>query len=224
MSSLRTHRLSAIALLVTVVMGCVALLQTTPDALAGEREVARFTLVPNPKFVNCLAKYPGDPSRAPQAEVVVTKGDLNDKLKLKLRNIKPALAFDMFTVERSSLRADGTPDPAFKNFGLAWYQSDLEANEDGKGSVEIRTILLNQIFGFDPDVSLAPINTFHVGFWFNDPNAAKDCGFDPNNPTPFNGEHRAGPLAMISLPSADTNLGPLCINPDTSSQPARCNP
>jgi len=33
-----------------------------------------------------------------------------------------------------------------------------------------------------------------------------------------------GPLAFVTRPSAATNLGPLCLNPDTSTSPARCNP
>lgn len=52
----------------------------------------------------------------------------------------------------------------------------------------IKTILLDQIFGFDP----------------------AGCGFDVTKPTPFNGEQNAGPNAMISLPNPRTNLGPLC--------------
>ena len=91
-------------------------------------------------------------------------------------------------------------------------------------SEKIRTILLDQIFGFDPAVSLPPTGTFEVGFWFNNPADAQPCSADPLVPTPFNGEHQAGPLAMISLPNAATGLGPLCINPDTSVTPARCNP
>jgi len=50
------------------------------------------------------------------------------------------------------------------------------------------------------------------------------CGFDPTKPTPFNGEHQAGPLAMITVPDATTGLGPLCTKPDTSVSPARCDP
>jgi hypothetical protein len=84
--------------------------------------------------------------------------------------------------------------------------------------------LLDQIFGLDGDVKLAPTNTFQLGFWFNDPFAAVECGFDPEKPTPFNGEHKAGPLAMITLPDAETGLGPLCTKPDTSVTPARCDP
>src|SRR5262249_50424716 len=121
-------------------------------------------------------------------------------------------------------RADGTVDPAFKNFGLAWYQSDLEANDKGVMRATIRTILLDQIFGFDPNVSLPPTQTFELGFWFNKPEDAAACGFDPTEPTPVNGDHAAGPLAMISLPDAKTGLGPLCTKPDTSTTPAHCSP
>jgi hypothetical protein len=88
----------------------------------------------------------------------------------------------------------------------------------------IKTILLDRTFGFDPDAELPPTNTFHVGMWFNDPNDAEACGFDVTEPTPFNGEHRAGPLAMISLPDAETGLGPLCTDPNTSTNPPSCNP
>jgi hypothetical protein len=90
--------------------------------------------------------------------------------------------------------------------------------------MKIRTILADQIFGVDVDQTPPnPINTFHVGFWFNNPADAQSCGFDVTKPTPFNGEHRAGPLAMISTPDAKTGLGPLCLNPDPS-QPSGCNP
>jgi hypothetical protein len=193
-------------------------------ASASERDVAHFTLVANPKFASCLARFPGDPGRAPQADVTVQRGNLNDTLTLHIHNIKPNLAFDLFTVQRSPFLANASPDPHFTNFGMAWYQSDVQADKNGSGQVRVRTILLDQIFGFDPDVSLPPTNTFQVGFWFNSPADAQACGFDPTKPTPFNGEHRAGPLAMISLPDAETGLGPLCINPDTSVTPARCNP
>ena len=182
-----------------------------------------FDLVPNPKFVNCLARYPGDPSRAPTASVDVQKGNLNDRLTLHLKNIKPNLAFDLFTVQRSTLDAQGKPISPAPSFGLAWYQSDVQADGHGGGSVKIQTILADQIFGVNLDESpVNPINTFHVGFWFNDPNDAAACGFDVTKPTPFNGEHQAGPLAMISVPDATTGLGPLCLNPD-ASQPSGCD-
>jgi hypothetical protein len=189
-----------------------------------EQDVVRFEFQPNPKFSKCLAQYPDDPDRKPYAQAIVARGSLNDGLFLVGKYIKPNLKFDMFTVEHSQLLADGTVDPAFGNFGLAWYQSDLEANEYGTMRANIRTILLDQIFGFDPAVNLAPTGTFHVGFWFNDPADAAACGFDVTKPTPFNGEHQAGPLAMISVPDATSGLGPLCTKPDTSVSPAKCDP
>ena len=185
---------------------------------AAQAKHIEFDLLPNPGVVDCLSVKNGP---TPRAHVTVDRGPLNDTLVITARNIKPNLAFDMFTVQKSLLLTDGTVDPGFTNFGLAWYQSDLHANEDGKFTAKIKTILLDQIFGFDPDVALTPLNTFHVGFWFNSPNAAKKCGFDPNKPTPFNGEHKAGPVAMISVPDADTNLGPLCTKPGDGGV---CNP
>jgi hypothetical protein len=174
-------------------------------------EDIHFNLVANPKFAACLG-VPGGP--APTATVTVVRGQLNDTLFLNAKNLRPNLAFDLFTVQHSSLLANGQPDPAFGNFGLAWYQSDVQANYYGNAGVTIKTILLDQIFGFDPAVALPPTNTFHVGFWFNDPKDAAACGFDITKPTPFNGEHKAGPLAMISVPNAQTGLGPLCTQPE----------
>jgi hypothetical protein len=187
-------------------------------------DIVKFQLLPNPKFLKCIAQYPDDPKRAPHAEAIVVRGEVNDALFLRTENIKPGLAFDMFTVEHSSLQADGTPDPSFTNFGMAWYQSDVETRQNGRSYTVIRTILLDQIFGFDPTVTLPPTGTFNVGIWFNDPKDAAPCGFDVTKPTPFNGDHDAGPVAMISAPNASTGLGPLCTKPDTSVSPARCSP
>jgi hypothetical protein len=195
-------------------------------ALVSNPEVDQVTfyLFPNPKFVNCLAQYPNDPQHPPQAWATVTRGWQNDTLTLQGRYIKPGLNFDMFTIEHSALRSDATPDPAFTNFGFAWYQSDIQSSANGVANVQIKTILLDQIFGFDAEANLPPRQTLHVGFWFNDPHDAQACGFDVNKPTPFNGEHNAGPLAMISVPNANTGLGPLCTKPDTSVFPPRCSP
>jgi hypothetical protein len=182
-----------------------------------------FKLMPNPKIVDCLRRSAYE---EPKARATVVRGKLNDTLVLDLDGIKPGLAFDMFTVQHSPFLSDRSADPKFTgSFGLAWYQSDIEVGQHtDDGHVRIKTILLDQIFGFDPDVSLPPTNTFHVGFWFNNPDDAAACGFDPSKPTPFNGEHKAGPVAMISVPDATTGLGPLCTNPNRSTSPASCNP
>jgi hypothetical protein len=168
-----------------------------------------FDLTPQQKVLPCFAQ----PGYTPSATVIVQRGTDNDVLILRAQHIKPGLAFDLFTTQNTNLLADGQLNPAFTNFGLAWYQTDLEADSNGNVEATIKTILLDQIFGFDPAVALSPTNTFHVGFWFNNPNDAAACGFNPQHPTPFNGQHQAGPNAMISLPNSVTNLGPLCTAP-----------
>jgi hypothetical protein len=186
-----------------------------------ETEKVRFSLHPNPKFVKCVAQSPRE---QPEVEVTVVKGAQNDGLFLRGRNIKPGLEFDLFTVERSALLADGTADPVFNSdFGLAFYQSDVVSGDHGRVRVNLRSIFLNVLFGFDGSDNLAPRGLHQIGFWFDHPEDAADCGFDPTKPTPFNPKHQAGPLAMISLPDATTGLGPLCIAPDTSVSPAVCS-
>jgi len=194
-----------------------------------KKDEITFDLVANPQFVDCLRKSSYE---EPRARATVIRGKLNDTLILDLDGFKPGLAFDLFTVQRSPFLSDKTPDPNFKtvfkgSFGLAWYQSDIEIRKHtDDGHVRIKTILLDQIFGFDPDTALPPTNTFHLGFWFNNPQDAAACGFpadDPTKFTPFNGEHKAGPFAMISVPDEKTQLGPLCTDPDPS-HPGSCNP
>jgi hypothetical protein len=152
----------------------------------------------------------------------VTRGKLNDTLQLHLSGFKHGLGFDLFTVQRSNQTATGAAVVGFTNFGLAWYQSDIETNDQGTADVRIKTILLDQIFGFDPNVALAPTNTFHVGFWFDSPQESLACG-GSQTPTPFNGEHNAGPLAFISQ-AGPSGLGPLCTQPSSTPPPLHCNP
>src|SRR5208337_4709237 len=155
----------------------------------------------SPSILPCLRRAP---SITPSALVIVGQGTLADDLTIVVNGVKPGLAFDLFTVQNSNATPAGALDPNFKNFGLAWYQTDLEANSSGQIFATLHTILVNQIFGFDPAVALPPTNTFNVGFWFDNPADAAMCGFKGS--TPFNGQHHAGPLAMISLPNAITKL------------------
>jgi len=207
--------------LIRVGMMAIAVLVSLHQPAMAQVNQTTFDLTPQPKFVSCLG-VPNGPT--PTATVTVKRGSLHDTLILKASNLKPHLAFDLFTIQNTNLLASGQPDPNFKSFGLAWYQTDLQANALGQAQVTINTILLDQIFGFDPLASLLPTHTFHVGFWFNKPEDAATCGFDVTKPTPFNGEQDAGPNAMISLPDATTNLGPLCTNPNTGTNPPTCHP
>ena len=192
-----------------ITLAVAALMVSAMPSWGQQVQETIFNLAPQHKFLACF----GQPNYTPTAQVIVQRGTDNDVLILRAQHLKPNLAFDLFTIQNSNLLADGQLNPNFTNFGLAWYQSDLETDSNGNVDIAIKTILLDQIFGFDPAVALSPTNTFHVGFWFNNPDDAAACGFDPTKPTPFNGQHKAGPNAMISLPNATTNLGPLCTAP-----------
>jgi hypothetical protein len=214
---------------VVAALGMVALtvgvLGVVPAISAGGSAVAKsspakvssttFKLFPATAFLSCAQAH----GKTAKATAKVVRGSLNDTMTLNLSGFKPGLDFDLFTVQKSNQLSNGSPVPGFTNFGLAWYQSDVHVGSTGAGKVTIKTILLDQIFGFDPAVTLTPTNTFHVGFWFNNPADAAPCGF--TGTTPFNGEHNAGPNAFITRPDAVNNLGPLCTDP---AGPGVCNP
>lgn len=193
--------------------GSQASAQSAPSA---PPNAITFQMFPAAKFIPCMAARPGI---TPTVRVSVVRGRLNDRMTVMLQGFKPGLQFDLFTVENSNQNADGTPVQGFSTFGMAWYQTDVQP-----GVVTINTILLDQIFGFDPLVNLKPTNTFHVGMWFNNPADAAPCNNGVEIVTPFNGDHRAGPLAFISRPNALTRLGPLCTNPDLATTPVSCRP
>lgn len=194
-------------------------------AADGPSEIS-FNLAPNPKFTACMA---GDPLSPPSAIVTVSRGTANDVMIVEMKNFKPGMAFDLFTIQRTSLKSDGSVDPNFKTFGLAWYQSDIKVGADGKAEAVVKSILLDGIFGFDSDplpgsttgaILVPPTHTFHVGFWFDNPQDAAPCGFDVTKPTPFSSEHKAGPNAMISVPDATSGQGPLLTATADSSKSA----
>src|SRR5689334_15395315 len=209
-----------VARFVLLFAGASVLAGSSALAVDDPRKIT-FPLSPNPALssLSCLT-VAGKPP--PTVQVTVRRGILHDHMRVVLKHFKGGIGFDLFTVQRSNLLADGNVDPAFTNFGLAWYQSEIRTT-GSSSRTEIDTILLDKNFGFDPAVGLAPTQTLHVGFWFDNPADAAGCGFN-GSPTPFNETHDAGPVAFISRPDPATGLGPLCTSPNTSTVPATCNP
>jgi hypothetical protein len=212
-------------LLILAAPAVLNLLISVSPLMADDSDEISFDLVANPKFAACLVSDPNAP--APSAKVTVSRGPANDVMIVELQNFKPGVAFDLFTVQRSQLKSDGTPAPNFKGFGLSWYHSDIHVGSDGRAEAVVKSVLLDGIFGFDGDPVpgsvpstpvVPPTHAFHVGFWFDSLQDAAACGFDVTKPTPFNSVQKAGPNAMISLPNPDTGLGPLSTNagPSTS--------
>lgn len=185
-----------------------------------KKDTVTFNLAPVAQFVDCLR---ANPYEEPHARATVIRGKQNDTLILDLDGVKPNLTLSVFTTERTFFLTDGTKDPAFHGFGLSWYQSDVTTGKrSDDGHVQIKTVLMDDIFGFDPDVKLSPTHTFHLGLWFDDPADAQACSAKPLTPGPFNGEQSAGPLAFSSVPDAETGLGPLCTERNSSNPHAVC--
>jgi hypothetical protein len=212
--SLRTKILAGVAAIAFAGSAGVAY------AASAKPNSTTFPMFPQTGELNCLKPSPGSPN--PTVSVTVKRGKQNDTGTVKLSGFKPHLGFDLFTISHSPQTATGAADPN-PSVGLAWYQSDIQVNGKGTAEATIRTILLDQIFGVDKDIALAPTNTFHLGFWFNNPTDAGGCGF--TGTTPFNGEHNAGPLAFVTRPNATTGLGPLCTDPISGPGGTHtCNP
>jgi len=119
-------------------------------------------------------------------------------------------------------------------FGLSWYQGDMHTGPDGdatqhfRGRFSIETFIIApgvapapQVFNdppfpdanqnpetFGPDGKTpGPVQTYHLGLWFNSPADAQANGC-PNTVTPFNGEHNAGIQVLNTADFPDT-AGPL---------------
>ena len=93
-------------------------------------------------------------------------------MNLKLTDFKPNLDFDLFTIQHSPSPPTARPTPTHERRpGLVPVRHPGRPSDRRRCS--IKTILLDQIFGVDKDMALAPTNTFHLGFWFNNPADAR---------------------------------------------------
>lgn len=113
-------------------------------------------------------------------------------------------------------------------FGLSWYQGDIETNSHGVGfgrfigRFSIETFIVapgvapappdpfhdpNRIPDATQNPATNPVQTYHLGLWFNSPNDAVKAGL-PGTVTTFNGEHDAGVQALSTRQFPDA-AGPL---------------
>jgi hypothetical protein len=107
-------------------------------------------------------------------------------------------------------------------FGISWYQSDFETNNQGHGEVRARGIFSEELFAVAPgsvnapqvddldaetNPAFAPVHTFHLGLWFGSPEEAQAAGCTANV-TPFDGDHSAG-IQAFSTRNFPALHGPL---------------
>jgi hypothetical protein len=138
--------------------------------------------------------------------------------------------FETMHIEVSGLRKNTDYDVFVTQvpkapFGVSWYQGDVVTDAHGKGVADFAGRFSKETFavapgsapapvvfnGPFPDASLNPafnpIQTYHLGVWFNAPADAAAAGC-PSTVTPFNGTHSAGIQVLNTSNFTDDN-GPL---------------
>src|SRR5262249_1031457 len=141
---------------------------------------------------NCLAGVHADVR-------VVSLGPV-EEMTVDAEGLPPNTEFDFFVIQ--------VPNAPF---GLAWYQGDVETNDEGEahqrfvGRFNIETFIVAQPPAGQPapvvhnspfpdaaaNPSTEPIHTYHLGLWFNSSQDAQAAGC-PATVTRFNGDHNAG--------------------------------
>jgi len=155
-----------------------------------------FALKPSSTAItSCLPKAGG--------HVTITPTALNDIMKVSLHGMPANTGFDLFVIQQPTAP-----------FGVSWYQSDIQTNDNGFGSATVRGIFDAETFSVSPGgtTTFAPTHQFHLGVWFNDPNVPFNLGCEPGAPaaivTPFNGEQHAG-IQVVNTAQFPVNAGPL---------------
>jgi len=178
---------------------------TQADAKDSKQE---FSMVRAAKPVasGCLPNATANVTIKPRGPVEV--------MEVKVSGLPPKTDFDFFVIQKP-----GGP------FGMAWYQGDIETNEDGEGrgrfigrfneetfivapgSVPAPLVHSNAFPDAITNPVTNPVHTFHLGLWFNSPLDAQNAGC-PADVTPFNGEHNAG-IQVLNTSNFPDLQGPL---------------
>jgi hypothetical protein len=150
-----------------------------------------------------------------EAEVKVISNGTAEDMFVFATGLPPKTNFDFFVIQ--------VPQAPF---GLAWYQGDVQTDDDGnafqhfRGRFSIETFIVApgiapapQIFNDSPFPEAAqnpatePVQTYHLGLWFNSPEDARKAKC-PTTETPFNGEHNAG-IQVLNTANFPNTAGPL---------------
>ncbi|MDQ5828548.1 MAG: hypothetical protein M3324_01460 [Actinomycetota bacterium] len=185
------------ALLVGVLLAAVAVAQTASTF---------FTMVRSESAIDQGA----DCLQGASANVTVRTVGGNQIMDVNLRNAAPNTGFTLFVIQQPNAP-----------FGVSWYQGDLDTDNQGNGSVQVKGIFSEETFAFAPESVPAPqvdaqdaarnpafdpVHTLHLGLWFADPQEAQAAGCS-GTVTPFDGDHEAGIQALSTRNFPD--LGPL---------------
>jgi hypothetical protein len=178
--------------------GLMAAFGTTAGASArpATTQTFSFGLKPSsPAIGACLPNAGG--------HVTITTGSLNDTMKVNLHGMPANTGFDLFVIQQPTAP-----------FGVSWYQSDIQTNDNGFGGATVKGIFDAETFSVSPGgtTTFAPTHQYHLGVWFNNPNKPFNLGCEPGATTPivtpFNGEQHAG-IQVVNTAQFPVAAGPL---------------
>ena len=135
--------------------------------------------------------------------VTITPQGLNDKMVVSLHGMPANTGFDLFVIQQPTAP-----------FGVSWYQTDIQTNDEGSGSATVRGVFDVETFSVSPGgtTTFAPTHQYHLGVWFNDPSVPFNLGCEPSASTPivtpFNGEQHAG-VQVLNTSEFPASAGPL---------------
>ena len=137
-----------------------------------------------------------------------------DFMVVSIDGMPPDKVFDLFVIQ--------VPKAPF---GIAWYQGDIETDNQGHGQQYFAGVFSIETFAVAPGTAPAPvvfngpfhnaslnppynpIQMYHVGLWFDSPTDAQAAGC-PAAVTPFNGQHNAG-IQVLNTSNFPDDHGPL---------------
>ena len=176
-------------------------------------EPTHFNMVVSAGAKTCVPSASGTVRITPEGSVEI--------MDVIVEGLPPHTDFDLFVIQ--------VPKAPF---GVSWYLSDIQTDKNGRGhqrvvgkfSIETFAVAVGSapaplVFnGAFPDATLNPpfdpIQMYHLGLWFDSPEAAQAAGC-PAAVTPFNGEHHAG-IQVLNTSNFPDDHGPLRdVNPST---------
>ena len=184
----------------------VAGIPASAVAKKAKPEKFSFDMVVSAGAASCLPKA--------QGRVTISAAeDGNQKMHVSVEGLARHATFTLFV-----LQVPTGP------FAMSWYQGDIETNGDGRGGRDFFGIFSDETFIIAPaagrqapqthpgvdavaNPATAPVHTYHLGMWFDDPADAIAAGC-PATVTPFNGDHNAGIQVLNTRNFTDT-AGPL---------------
>ena len=199
----------------TTIASSALLLAAAGSAYGANKDRISFDMVVSQGASTCLPDA--------TAKVTVISTGTAEDMFIYATGLPPNTDFDFFVIQVPTAP-----------FGLSWYQGDVETDKKGdafqhfRGRFSIETFIIApgvaaapQIFNdppfpdanqnpetFGPDGKTpGPVQTYHLGLWFNDPADAQKAGC-ANTVTPFNGEHNAG-IQVLNTANFPPTQGPL---------------